>query len=120
MKKKMKVERLKGTRADGSLNVNHSYAEIITSFTPMMKADLAEWKNKMDVTIESMQINNGIHDELPDKEFEEFIGFVKFFFSIIFRKDHPLRPLIAKHLKNGTCIQQKEGIKLFKKYSASL
>ncbi|MFA5181440.1 MAG: hypothetical protein WC405_08995 [Syntrophales bacterium] len=38
---------------------------------------------------------------------------VLFFSTIIFCADHPLRPLMMKHLKEGTCITSDQGMQIW-------
>ena len=49
-------------------------------------------------------------------DLDKLVSFLRFFYSVIFIKNHPLRPIIAQHIKNGTCIKFKEGIEIFKRY----
>lgn len=51
-----------------------------------------------------------------DEDSMRLMAETKFFYSVIFFKNHPLRPFIAECIKNKTCVRGSDGTKIFEKY----
>ena len=57
--------------------------------------------------------NATISREKVENSLKTMLDFMGFWGSILFRDDHPLRPLFQKHLLAGTTLSFGEGIELY-------
>ena len=55
-----------------------------------------------------------ISDNNSDDWLSNLLNFLCFYGSAAFRVDHPLRPLIQKHLQEGTKLDFDEAVKIFR------